>query len=206
MFYSLMLVTQKGNTPLSEYMDFIRQCADGGITSVQIREKSLSDSELIALGEHIVRTLEPYNIPVIINDYPHIARTLGTQYIHLGQSDQSVEDVYKDIPDAILGLSIEKEEELSKANSQTLAYVSASAVFNTSHKDNLKTIWGLDGFSRLHDITQHPLIAIGGMTLETVESVLERGAQGIAVIGALHNVNNPYRVAKQLRSIIDSYI
>ncbi|MDE7469505.1 MAG: thiamine phosphate synthase [Desulfovibrionaceae bacterium] len=206
MFYSLMLVTQKGSTPLSEYMDFIRQCADGGITSVQIREKSLSDSELITLGEHIVRTLEPYHIPVVVNDYPHIANTLGTRYIHIGQSDKSVEDVYECIPDAILGLSIEKEEELYKANSQTLAYVSASAVFSTLHKDNLKTIWGLDGLSRLHDITQHPLIAIGGITLETVESVLERGAQGIAVIGALHNVNNPYRVAKQFRTIIDSYV
>lgn len=205
MFYSLMLVTQKGSTPLSEYMDFIKQCADGGITSVQLREKSVCDEELLLLGEQLQYTLEPYQIPLVINDYPHIAKILGSRYIHVGQSDTSVESIYEIIPDALIGVSIEKEEEIQQANMQAIAYVSASAVFKTSHKENLKTIWGIDGLSHLRKITKHPLIAIGGITLETVESVLECGVQGVAVIGALHAAHSPYRVAKQLRTLIDSY-
>lgn len=206
MYYSLMLVTHKGATPIAEYMDFIKQCADGGITSVQLREKSVLYDDLLYFGERLQRTLEPYHIPLVVNDNPIIAKSLGTQYIHVGQSDVPVEEVYQILPDASIGISIEKEEELERANSQPMAYVSASAVFESLHKNNLMTIWGLDGLARLRSQTKHPLIAIGGITLQTIHSVLEHGAQGVAVIGALHNVKNPYRIAKQLRNIIDSYI
>lgn len=206
MFYSFMLVTQRGHRRLAEYLDFIRQCADGGITSVQLREKSYSYEDLLLFGEALQRVLESYDIPLIINDNPILAKELGTCYVHVGQSDSSVEEVYQYIPEACIGVSIEHEDELYHANTQRLAYVSASAVFASTHKDNVKTLWGLSGIQHMRTISQYPLIGIGGITLQNLPSVLEHGLKGVAVIGALHNTDKAYVIAKAMRACIDSYI
>lgn len=205
MFYKLMLVTQKGTIPIPKYLDFIKQCADSGITSVQLREKNASNEEQLYFGEALFTVLQSYNIPLIINDSPALAKELGISYIHVGQSDEKVEEILSSIPNAIIGLSIEQIEELHRANTQKLAYISASAIFSTPHKDNLKTIWGLHGLAKLKSLTQHPLIAIGGINLDNLESVIEHGAEGVALIGALHNSSNPSIVARKCRDIIDRY-
>lgn len=202
-FTRLMLITQKNQIPLDLYLDFIKKCADGGITSLQLREKSLSLDELTSLGEELIKVLDPYGIPLVINDFPQLAKLLDSSYIHVGQNDESVAEVLDLIPQAQIGISIESLEDLHIANLLPLSYVTASAVFPTDNKLKLKKIWGLEGLRELSKISTHPLTAIGGITIQNVENVIQYGAQGIAIIGALHDSEDPYRTAKKFRSIMD---
>ncbi len=207
MFYKLMLITQKNNTSDKEYFDFIKKCADGGITSLQLREKSLDYSSLLKLGEQLMTILAPYQIPLVINDFPSLAKELGTHYIHVGQKDDSISKTRSILPKAKIGISIESIEQLHQANNiKEIAYVTASAVFPSTNKDNLLKIWGLDGVKELSQISTHPLTAIGGITLDNTANIIQHGARGVALIGAIHDAKDPYSTCKEFRNIIDNNI
>ncbi|MGL4393847.1 MAG: thiamine phosphate synthase [Brevinema sp.] len=204
-FYRFMLITQKKNTPISKYLTFIKQCADGGITSLQLREKNLDPHELLELGMLLKNILDPYKIPLVVNDNPQLAAELDSQYVHLGQKDHSIEEASKIYPSAQLGISIESLDNVFHANKfDNIAYVTASAVFHSQNKTNLEIYWGLNGLKEIEPITKHPLTAIGGIDLENVGDVIDHGAQGVAVIGALHDADDPYQTTLKMRKIIDS--
>ncbi|MGL5955462.1 MAG: thiamine phosphate synthase [Brevinema sp.] len=207
MFYRFMLITQKNQSNDKDYFDFIKKCADGGITSLQLREKHLNQEELTILGSQLLRILEEYRIPLIINDSAELAQKIGTPYIHIGQKDDTVNQSLSLIPNAQIGISIASTKQLTLANQQSsIAYVTASAVFPSTNKQNLNTIWGLAGLSQLSQISKHPLTAIGGITLENTEDIIKHGAQGIALIGALHDSSDPYTLCKRFRNLLDQTI
>jgi thiamine-phosphate pyrophosphorylase len=101
--------------------------------------------------------------------------------------------------------SIESLDELSAANQLTcIDYVAASAVFQSSTKPDCSTIWGLDGLRRICAHSIHPVIAIGGILLENIQAVIQAGAQGIAVVSAIHHARCPKLAAAQMMSCIES--
>lgn len=101
--------------------------------------------------------------------------------------------------DKIIGLSIESGAEFAAANAlSVIDYVAASAVFATPSKTNLKTIWGLDGLRTLCAASIHPVLAIGGINLNTIDAVMAQGAYGVAVISALHEAKDPRLMAALL--------
>ncbi|MGL4562917.1 MAG: thiamine phosphate synthase [Brevinema sp.] len=206
-FYRLMLITQKKKTPLSQYINFIKHCADGGITSLQLREKTLDTNELIELGLLLKEILAPYHIPLVINDNTDLALNIGTPYVHLGQQDDSIDHALKIYPSAQLGISIESLGDIIHANRfANIAYVTASAVFPTTNKSNITTYWGLEGIKELSQMSMHPLTAIGGITIDNLDDVIKHGAKGVAVIGAIHDSPTPYQTTKKIRGIIDSIL
>lgn len=204
-FYKLMLITNRNNMPLTDYLEFIKKCVLSGVTCVQLREKNSSEEFLLDFGIKLQKILNPLNIPLIINDYINVAIKLNAAGVHLGQTDGNLNNARKLIGKGkIIGISIEDKSELELANKLDINYVAASAVFPTTTKSNLKTIWGLEGLKELSNMTNHKLIAIGGVNLDNSKSVLENGADGIAVISALHDAENPALIAEKLRSIIDN--
>ncbi len=206
-FYEFMLISQKNQTSTSTYLDFIKSCADGGITSLQLREKSLSFEELVDLGLLLKEVLDPYKIPLVINDFSKLTEFLNTPYIHLGQKDGVAESILREHPLAQIGVSIDTIENIHHTNTiPSLSYVTASAVFPSSNKNNINTIWGLEGLRELSYISKHPLTAIGGITIDNCLDVLQHGAKGIALIGAIHDAENPYKTCKSFKNILDSYL
>ena len=206
-FYRLMLISQKNNIPTPKYLDFIKKCADGGITSLQLREKLLSQEELLDLGEQLLKILTPYHIPLVINDCSTIAQQRTTPYIHIGQKDDSIQKVLTKFPKGHIGVSIESLENLHSANKENnLSYVTASAVFPSQNKSNLSTIWGLNGLKLLSSISKHPITAIGRITLQNTTSIIQHGAHGIALIGAIHDAKDPYQTTKEFRTLLDDLL
>lgn len=201
--YKLMLVTNREQTPVPQYLKFIEQCAQSGITSVQLREKNATADFILDFGQQLKNLLDPLHIPLIINDDLALALKLDASGLHLGQSDGSVLFAREKMgPEKYLGLSIETENELQLANQYPLDYVAASAVFPSQHKSNLKTLWGLEGLRRLASFSRHPLIGIGGIDLHNIKSTFLAGAKGAAVIGALHQAADPAEITKQLRLLM----
>ncbi|MCA0402937.1 MAG: thiamine phosphate synthase [Proteobacteria bacterium] len=183
--------------PFPEYERFLKEVLEGGVQSVQLRAKSKNENDIYDLAYQLKKYLKPYQIPLIINDHIDIAVEIDAEGIHLGQSDKSPLLARKRLgPNKIIGLSIESETELEKANALTcLDYVAASAVFESKTKRNLKRIWGLEGLKKLSQASKYPVLAIGGIELTNVDAVLSHGAYGIALISALHEAANPKALA-----------
>lgn len=203
-FLKLMLVTHRETIPLVEYLDFIEQCIKSGVTCIQLREKNSDYEFKLDFAHRLKHLLTPYNIPLIINDDIHLALAVDAHGVHLGQTDDSPVQARKLLGNhKIIGLSIEYESELQQANLAPLNYVAASAVFPSIHKHNVKTIWGIEGLIKICKLSEHPVIAIGGINQDNVSQVMKAGAKGAAVIGALHQAKNPAAMALHLGTIIE---
>lgn len=183
-----MLVTHKSDAPLSSYLDFIRTSVASGVTSVQLREKTLSRDALLHFGEALRDLLTSLHIPLIINDHVDIALALQADGIHLGQQDMYPCQAREILGDAvIIGWSVDTEAQLEIANTLPIDYIGIGAIFPTQHKSDITTIWGLDGLARAARISKHPIVAIGGIEMHNIPDVLAAGADGIAGIGLFHH-------------------
>lgn len=202
-FYKLILVTHRQNSSLDEYLDFIKKCISSGVTCVQLREKNAEPAFKLHFAQSLKKLLTPYNIPLMINDDIDLALHIDADGVHLGQSDNSPQIAREKLGNnKYIGLSIESVNELEQANNFVLNYVAASAVFPSQHKNNLKMIWGLEGVNQLCQQTKHPVVGIGGITQHNLPQLMQAGAQGAAVIGILHQAENPAEMASTLRQII----
>lgn len=197
---NLCLVTQVNDTPLDQYLDFLNSAVKGGITSVQLRDKHSSMAYVRHLALEIKSLLATHHIPLIINDRIDLALEIDADGIHLGQSDMTPEIARIKLGSKkIIGLSIESFDELEKANQlNCIDYIAASAVFPSQNKQDCKTIWGLKGLRNITQRAKHPVVAIGGISQHTVGDVMAQGACGVAVIGAIHNQQNPFLAAREL--------
>lgn len=200
-YHKLMLVTNRNNAPINQYLEFIKICAEAGITSLQLREKNASYGFLLELASRLQEVLSPYNIPLIINDNIHLAIELNACGVHLGQSDGDPKVAIASKKQ--VGISVNSYKELSNANNLNINYVGVGAIFKTLNKTDVATIWGVEGLSLLSPLSKHPIIAIGGINESNVAGVISAGASGIAVIGAIHDADNPKLAVKKLRNLIE---
>ena len=204
-FYKLMLVTNRQQIPMNDYLQFIKTCADAGITSVQLREKHQSRDILLEFGHQLKRILEPLKIPLIVNDDVELAQTLDASGVHLGQTDGDAKIARQILgPHKLIGVSIDSEENLMSANQLPINYVGIGAIYKTTNKKNISTVWGVEGLQQLVPLAKHPIIGIGGINSGNAAAVISSGADGIAVIGAIHDAKDPRQVTQQLRCIIDN--
>lgn len=202
-FYALTLITHKNDTPLDEYLRFIHHCAVAGITSLQLREKQASYQDCLTLGRQLKSILTAFHIPLIVNDNVALAIELDADGVHLGQTDTSPIVAREQLgPDKIIGLSIDSKENLQTANTLPIDYVGIGAIFPTKTKQNISTIWGLDGLAKISPLSKHPIVAIGGIDESNTQNVVHAGAHGVAVISAIHDSINPQQTIKNIRQQI----
>lgn len=196
----LCLVTHPDFPSLDNYEHFIWHAVQGGVTSVQLRNKTGPPSQMRELAMTLINFLRPLHVPLIINDDVDFAKTVGADGVHLGQSDRSPVEARQILgKDKIIGLSIETMEQLELANRLAcIDYIAASAVFSSQTKTDCKTIWGLDGLKKISETSKHPVVAIGGITIGNVWDVMNAGACGVAVVSAIHDSAEPEKAARQL--------
>lgn len=200
----LTLITRKGNIPVNEYLTFIKNCAQAGVTAVQLREKQLSYASLIEFGKQLQAILKPLQIPLIINDNVDLALELDADGVHLGQSDGCPNTARQRLGSKkIIGLSVDSFENVDEANHLPINYIGVGAIFPTHNKPDVSTFWDIHGLKKIAAVSKHPIIAVGGINEANAESVMQAGANGIAVIGAAHDVPDPAKSLKTIRHIID---
>lgn len=203
-FLKLILVTQKNNSPLNSYLDFIVQCAEAGITAVQLREKNYTYPELFKFAKQLQEVLHPFAIPLIINDHVALAAKVDAFGVHLGQGDGDIITARQKLgPHKKIGYSINSLAQLQLAHQLPIDYVGIGAIFATANKKDVETIWGLEYLKQITAICKYPVVAIGGIDQNNAEAVIRTGVHGIAAIGAFHNAEHPALTTKQLRQLID---
>jgi len=126
------------------------------------------------------------SVRLIMNDRPDLCLAADFEGVHVGQDDLSPESVRKIIgPDRWLGVSTHNPEQLQEADLTTAGYVAIGPVFATSSKENPDPVIGLEGVRRARALTRKPLVAIGGITRANAASVIDAGADSVAVISDL---------------------
>lgn len=199
----LMLVTQKGGKALAPYLSFIETCIKNGVDAVQLREKNMSQAELLTFGRAVKKRLKPYNVSLIVNDNIKLCLALDADGIHLGQKDESAKRARKILgPDKLIGLSVETLEHIQKANSLLINYIGVGTIYATENKKNVATTWGIDGLKKAQENSIHPVIAIGGINEENASPVAATGIYGIAAIGAFHDSQHPEKTAHTLSELL----
>jgi thiamine-phosphate pyrophosphorylase len=126
------------------------------------------------------------SVRLIMNDRADLCLAANFDGVHVGQDDLSPESVRKIIgSDRWLGVSTHNPEQLREADLTSADYVAIGPVFATSSKENPDPVVGLDGLRRARELTRKPLVAIGGITRANAASVIEAGADSVAVISDL---------------------
>ena len=157
----------------------------GGATFIQLREKNLDDKAFYQEALEIQKLCKEYKVPFVINDNVELAKKIGADGVHVGQSDMEALDVRKVLgDDKIIGVSAQTVEQAELAEKHGADYLGVGAVFPTGSKNDATEV----SFETLQEICEHvhiPVIAIGGITRDNVVELSQSGICGIAVISAI---------------------
>jgi thiamine-phosphate pyrophosphorylase len=174
-----------GSGTLPQICHFARELIAGGATLIQLREKHASAKEILRLGRELRRIL-PNNVSLIINDRADFAIAAQADGVHVGQDDIPPENARRIIgPQRTLGISTHMPSQVQAANQTSADYLAIGPVFTTTSKTNPDPAIGLEGIREARLRTQKLLVAIGGVTLQNCRSVIDAGADSVAVISEL---------------------
>ena len=172
----------------------------GGVDIVQLRDKELSDDELVRAAEPFRRACDAHGALFVLNDRPDLVAACGADGVHVGQSDASVADARAAVgDDRLVGLSIETEAQLDAIDGAD--YLGVGAVFATPTKTE-SVAAGLDLLRAAAARVTIPWFAIGGIDLSNVAEVAAAGAPGVAVVRAIRDADDPEAAAKALRTAL----
>ena len=195
----LCLVTDRSFLRDASLSDVVAAAVRGGVTSVQLREKTLDIVAFAELGRAIKELLLPLGIPLIINDSVEVAAAVGADGLHVGQTDLPAEAARALLgANAAIGLSITAIEQLRKADVRFADYLGVGPIFATPTKPDAAAPMGLDGLVAARAMTALPIVAIGGISQDNAAETMAAGANGIAVVSAIMGAADPEAAARAL--------
>src|SRR5579872_1483007 len=207
-------------TTKGDLLDAAKELVSAGVTLIQYRNKSGNPRVMLEQANELKRLLNSdfsqkkrdlsgspgqalghLNVKMIMNDRADLALAADFDGVHVGQDDLSPESVRRIIgPDRCLGVSTHNPEQLAKADQTSADYLAVGPVFSTSSKEKPSPVIGLEGVRRARQLTRKPLVAIGGITRANAASVLEAGADSLAVISDL--LPDPRKSAEEFFRIL----
>ena len=185
---------------------FSEQLVAGGCTLLQYRNKSGNARMMVEQAQALrkqhsrARAQSPH-VRLIMNDRADLALVAEFDGVHVGQDDLLPESVRSIIgADRWLGVSTHNPEQLAEADQTSADYLAIGPVFSTSSKEKPDPVVGLEGVHRARQLTRKPLVAIGGITRANAASVIEAGADSVAVISDL--LREPRKSAEEFFRIL----
>lgn len=186
--------------PNADLLGFAEMLAEAGCTLLQYRNKS-GNARTMLEDARVLRKHLPAGVKLIMNDRADLCLAAEFDGVHVGQDDLSPESVRKIIgPARWLGVSTHNPEQLGEADRTSADYLAIGPVFSTSSKSKADPVVGLDGVRRARELTRKPLVAIGGITRTNAQSVIEAGADSVAVISDL--ARDPRKSAEEFLRIL----
>ncbi|MGN0194163.1 MAG: thiamine phosphate synthase [Pseudoramibacter sp.] len=183
--------------------DDVEAVLKGGATMLQLREKDLDTADFRQEAAVIKDICAAYRVPFIVNDNVDIAKAIGADGVHVGQSDMAAMDVRARLgEDKIIGVSASTVEEALEAEREGADYLGVGAVFPTGSKDDASAV-SRDTLKAICEAVAIPVVAIGGITKDNLPTLSGSGICGVAVISALFAQADPFQAAKTLRGLSD---
>lgn len=178
----------------------------GGVTFVQLREKSVTKEEFIELAREVKEVTDRYKVPFVINDHVDVALEVDADGVHVGQDDDELTEARRQLgPDKLIGVSTHNVEEALQAEKNGADYIGVGAVFGSSTK--------LDAGALTHGMLQKvanavtiPVVGIGGINERNLMQLNGSGIDGVAVISALFAKEDITAAASELRQLADTMV
>jgi thiamine-phosphate pyrophosphorylase len=165
---------------------FAAELRAAGVQLLQYRNKVGGPQEVLRSAEVIHEVMVGSSCRLIMNDRADLAVIAGWDGVHVGQGDLSPEDARRVVgAERWVGVSTHTEEQVRVADASYADYVAVGPVFVTGTKMDAEPVIGLEGVRRARALTTKPIVAIGGITRANARSVIDAGADSVAVIGAL---------------------
>lgn len=168
----------------------------GGCKWIQLRMKDSSADEITSVGNEIMKICRRHNCMLIINDHPQVVAAIDADGVHLGKEDVHPSEARKLLGDKIIGGTANIFDDVLRIKDD-VDYIGLGPFRFTSTKKNLSPVLGMDGYKSI--VTQlelnqikHPVIAIGGITLNDVPEIMSTGVYGIAVSSGITSSDQPH--------------
>jgi thiamine-phosphate pyrophosphorylase len=182
--------------------EFARELREAGVRLVQYRDKVNGPQEILRAANEIDEAFEGAEVTRILNDRADLAVLAGWDGVHVGQGDLGVEAARMVVDEGgIVGISTHNEEQVRVAVESAPDYVAVGPMFATMSKTNADPVVGLELVRRARALTELPIVAIGGITLANARSVIDAGADVVAVIGGMFVEGR--RVSEVARDFLD---
>jgi thiamine-phosphate pyrophosphorylase len=184
-----------------------RECAlslaEAGVRLLQYRNKSAPARGYLASSRELAETLRPSDVSFFVNDRPDVAFLAGAAGVHVGQDDLDVEQARRVVGrDKLIGVSTHNLEQFQRAAGSSADYIAVGPVFSTSSKANPDPVVGLDFIRNVRALTDKPIVAIGGITLDRAAPAIEAGADSVAVISGILGAPDPAQRARQYIEVL----
>lgn len=203
----LHVITDESIQNRFSHVEIAEAAIAGGADTIQFRDKTRSTRELIETAHALRAVCVTRRIPLIINDRADIALAVDADGVHLGRSDLPVAAARGLLgPDKIVGGTAGTLEEALEAEEAGADYVGFGHIYPTSSKEKPGRARGPESLLEIRDALSIPIIAIGGIGHNNFAPVIEGGAWGIAVIGAVCASEDPTAAAARLKNGIDAQL
>jgi len=182
-----------------------QKLADAGVRLLQYRNKSASSRELFESSRRLSSLLARQGVSFLVNDRADVASVADATGVHVGQEDLSVEAARRVIgTEKWVGVSTHNLEQFERAATTSADYIAAGPVFATSTKANPDPVVGIDFIRRVRALTNKPIVAIGGITLDRAAEVIRSGANSVAVASDILRAPDPGRRARQYIELLEA--
>lgn len=168
--------------PELSYTTIAEKCVEHGINMLQLREKHLSDKELIKIGKEIRRITKGTVTRFVVNDRPDIAAICDADFLHLGQDDMGIDDARKIVGNMPIGLSTHSIEQAKDALKKNPAYIGFGPIYPTNAKAKPDKPVGVEQLKQVLAFANVPVVAIGGIFPENIQQIITAGATNIAMV------------------------
>ncbi len=182
----LYLILEASWASRCSLIDVLKQAGELGVKLVQYRNKQDSMREVYEQAVVLRNMAGELGVKFIVNDRCDLAKAVNADGVHLGQSDLPLEMARNLMGEkCLIGISTHRAEEVQSATMEGADYLGFGPIYPTSTKKNHEPLVGLDGLQHARSLTTLPIFAIGGITAQTVPSLLNAGADGVAVASAI---------------------
>lgn len=197
---NLYLVLTAKYRPDKTICEIAENAISGGVNIMQMREKKMPHKKVIETGKALSKACKKNNIPFIVNDNPYLAKKTDADGVHLGQNDIKkfpTEKVRKILgKNKIIGVSTHSVSQFKKANEMDTDYIAFGPIFPTQTKNYHI---GIGNVETVLKIAAKPVVFIGGINLENIDILLDKGAENIAVISAIMQAEDIKKTTQRLK-------
>jgi thiamine-phosphate pyrophosphorylase len=202
--YSLMFVTDDSVTDDPTFFKILEEALKGGVTIIQLREKSRSTHSFYKRALKTKIICQAYNVPLLINDRIDIALAVHADGVHIGQTDMPYAAARALLGNTkIIGLSVSNILQAIQAENLNADYIGISPIFDTStKKSDLASALGIEGLKMIRPLFSKPIVCIGGIHKGNAADIIKNGTDGVALISAISQAENPLKETQKLKEII----
>ena len=187
----------------SDPIEFVKRLMQAGARLFQYRNKAAPGRELLQAAQALNVTARQEGAGFLLNDRPDIARLAGASGVHVGQEDMDPVAARSIVgANAIVGVSTHNLQQFRNAADTDADYIAVGPIFETRSKANPDPVVGLELIREARRLTNKPIVAIGGITLERAAGVIRAGADSVAVISDILEARNPPSRVKQYLEIL----